>query len=136
CVRRRRQKSHADPIAAVQTQSLKIDGFPEGLLLSHGTHLTTRPTGLASLGSGTVCIFGGASVRASRLVCSLAPPNCTTTQAWWRVRISVSGNASGTGLRPVSFWFGPNGRDARAASTTTRRFGYIPKLPSVARLAG
>ena len=31
------------------------------------------------VGSGTVWIFGGASVRASRLVSSLAPPNCTTT---------------------------------------------------------
>jgi hypothetical protein len=31
-------------------------------------------------GSGTVCSFGGASVLASRLVGSLAPPNCATTK--------------------------------------------------------
>ncbi len=30
--------------------------------------------------SGTVCPIGGASVLASRLVSSLAPPNCTTTK--------------------------------------------------------
>src|SRR6266480_5251032 len=29
--------------------------------------------------SGTVCILGGASVRASRLLSSLAPPNCTSS---------------------------------------------------------
>src|SRR5439155_23364033 len=30
--------------------------------------------------------------------------------------ISVSCNAGGTGVPPVSFWFGANGRDARASS--------------------
>jgi hypothetical protein len=34
----------------------------------------------AHFGSGTVCVPGGASVLASRLVRSLAPPNCTTTR--------------------------------------------------------
>jgi len=40
-------------------------------------------------GGGTVCIFGGASVLASRLVSSLAPPDCTTAATMVPHRASI-----------------------------------------------
>jgi len=43
--------------------------------------------------------------------------------------ISVSCNAGGTGVPPVSFWFGANGRDARASSRPCARKkpGCVPQ---------